>query len=82
MKPLYQNIQKFIFTYGISKSYTYRERKQAATNLQSAIRRYLEDGYNPFEMINFDESIEKDYNSVDALNLAFNHKKTHGRIEY
>ncbi|WP_271406989.1 tyrosine-type recombinase/integrase [Tenacibaculum soleae] len=69
-------MQKFTERKGINRLKTVTSREEAAKNLQKALKRYLQDGYNPF----IKKEIEKDVNTeiytvFEAVSIAFNHKK-------
>ncbi|WP_299673225.1 site-specific integrase [uncultured Tenacibaculum sp.] len=74
--PFTGKMDKFTERKGINRIKTKTGREQAARNLQRALRRYLQDGFNPFEVVKVDADVEKEsYTAVDALKLAFEHRK-------
>lgn len=69
-------MEKFIEKKGINRQKTLRSREEAARNLQKALKRYLQDGYNPFKEKEIDTSVNTEvYTTIEALNIAFDHKK-------
>ncbi|TDQ22740.1 tyrosine-type recombinase/integrase [Tenacibaculum caenipelagi] len=69
-------LEKITTRKGINRENTISGREAAAKNLQKAMRRLLQEGYNPFK----EKELEKDvndetYTTVEALNLAYEHKK-------
>lgn len=60
---------------GINKIKTLLERKQAAKNLCWAVKRHLENGFNPYSTSKFD-SVDIRYTIKDAFDYALTNKKS------
>ncbi|WP_233885309.1 tyrosine-type recombinase/integrase [Tenacibaculum piscium] len=67
---------KFTERKGINRLKTIASRNLASKNLQKALKRYLQDGFNPFAEKEIKVDVNtKIYTSSEALNLAFNQKE-------
>ncbi|MCF2875451.1 MULTISPECIES: tyrosine-type recombinase/integrase [unclassified Tenacibaculum] len=69
-------MEKFMKKSGINKETSISRRNAAAKNLQRAIKRYLQEGYSPFEEIQFNNDVvSENYTTIEAIKIAFEHKK-------
>ncbi|CAL2104640.1 tyrosine-type recombinase/integrase [Tenacibaculum sp. 190130A14a] len=68
-------LEKFIEKKGINRLKTVTAREEAARNLRRALKRYLQDGYNPFEFKVIEAAVNKEvFTTVEAIQIAFNQK--------
>lgn len=68
-------LEKFIKKKGINRIQSIGQRTKAAKNLQRAILKYLQEGFNPFEYKNIDAVEKKTFTILEAFTEVFNEKK-------
>ncbi len=74
--PFTGKMEKFTERKGINRINTIAGREEAAKNLQRALRRYLQEGFNPFEMVEIKANLQQEnYTAIEAVTLAFDQKK-------
>ena len=73
--PKTNKLEKFIEKKGINRIDNLVLRQKAIKNLQKAIHRYLQEGFNPFETITLNDKVENNsYSIKDAFVEAYNEK--------
>lgn len=69
-------MEKFIEKNGLNSFKTVKARLAAGKNLCEALKRYLQDGHNPFEKRRLKADVNSiKYTTIEALDIAFNQKK-------